>query len=93
MSEPAVDAGFAVLLLQDVHDIIHVSIGGDPSVVDIREVMMTVGTLLETVEPDRTPERLDVTKHLATQRPDAGHPIAVEAPDQIMSDQIGELVS
>ena len=55
--------------------------------------MVAIVALLVIVETNGTPERLNIAEHFGSERPDARHPIAVEAPNQIVTDQVVELVS
>ena len=93
MSKPAVHSCFPVVFFEDPGHGGHVGIRIDPAVVDIGEVMLAVVAFLVEIEADRAPEALDVAKHLGPERPDSGHPVAVQAPDQIMADEVVELVS
>src|SRR4051812_35109216 len=77
VSEPAA-LTVGVLGGQNVGDVLHSPLRRDPVAGDVREVDRTVRALLGAVESDGAPERLDVPQHLRPERPDAGHPIAVE---------------
>ena len=55
--------------------------------------MVAIVALLVIGETNGTPERLNIAEHFGSERPDARHPIAVEAPNQIVTDQVVELVS
>ncbi len=93
MSIPTVDLCVAVLLSENIGDIFHGGICGDPAIEDVWEVVMTVVTFVLAVKANGTPERFDIAEHFRAKRPDTGHPIAVETPDEIVADQIFELVA
>ena len=78
---------------QGRHDVPHGPLGPYPSGLDVREVELTVVALLPAGEPDGAPETLDVTQHFRAEGVHAGHPVTVQAPDQVVSHQAGELVA
>jgi len=66
---------------------------GNPAVVDVGVIHRAVVALLAVVEADGAPEALDVAEHFARQRPYAGHPVAIQAPDEVVADQAREFVA
>jgi len=82
MTPPTVLAGVVVVFLEGFHGIIEGGIGGDPFL-DIGEVGGGVAVLRIIAEADGAPEGLDVAEHLAAERPEAGHPVAIPAPEEI----------
>src|SRR5687768_11321879 len=74
----------AVLRLERLLDVGHRGGRGDPAVGDVGEVELAVVALLAVAEADWAPERLDVAQHLGAKRVHAGHPIAVQTPDQVV---------
>src|SRR5580693_2836736 len=92
MSEPSTMA-IRVHLFEDVCDVGHRAIGGDPAFFQIGEVDLAVLAFFITEVSNRAPEGFDVAKHLAAEGPDAGHPIAIEAPDQVVANQAGKLLA
>src|SRR5205807_9311636 len=75
------------------HAVAHRPLERDPSAVDVREVEFTVVTLLPTGEADGAPETLDVAQHFRAEGVHAGHPVTVQAPDQVVSHQAVELLA
>src|SRR2546426_6122220 len=75
------------------HDAPHRTPRRDQTAVDVREVELAVVALLPTGEADGAPEALDVAQHFPAQGVHAGHPVTVQAPDQVVSHQPGELLT
>src|SRR6266581_7551388 len=82
-----------VHLFQRRHDVAHRPIRRDPSVVDVREIELTVVALLSAGVADGAPETLDVAQHLPAEGVHAGHPVTVQTPDEVVSHQTGELLA
>src|ERR1700730_2214305 len=91
MTEPAVGA-VGVLALEHLDHLAHVAVGTDPARVNVGEIQPAVGALLLVGESYGTPKGFDVPQHFGAQRPDAGHPVAIEAPDHVVPDEALELV-
>lgn len=75
-----------VVGLERSYCILHGSVSGRPFG-DIGEVGGDIPVLDRITESDRAPEGLNVAEHLAAKSPDAGHPVAVPAPEQIIADE------
>jgi len=82
-----------VHLFQGRHDVAHRPLRRDPSAVDVREVEFTGVAFFPAGEADGAPETLDVAQHFRAEGVHAGHPVTVQAPDQVVSHQAGELVA
>src|SRR5687768_12464919 len=91
MIEP-LPAAIAVLPIERLHDLFHRPVGGHPTFLDVWKVHAAILALLAVVEPDGAPERFDRAEHLRAKAIHAGHPIAVEAPDQIVADEAFKLL-
>ena len=63
VSKPRVHFALSIVFLEYRSDFVHVTVGRDPSSVDVWEVMLAVVALLGALEPDRAPERLDIAQH------------------------------
>ena len=81
MPEPAIDFGFAIMLLENCNNILHRTIGLSPSVEDIRKIDAAVFTFLFVIKTKRAPKRFNVSEHLRTKRPNARHPVAIQTPN------------
>ena len=53
--------------------------------INIWKIDFALAHFLSHEKPDRAPKGLHVAKHFGPERPNAGHPITVQAPNQGMS--------
>ena len=56
-----------------------------PSLINVWKIDFAICALLLAREADRAPKGLRVAEHFCTERPNSGHPITVQAPNQVMS--------
>jgi hypothetical protein len=64
-----------------------------PTVVDIWKIDRAVRAFLVTRKADRAPERLHVSKHFGSEGPDASHPIAVQTPNKVVSNEASKFLT
>jgi hypothetical protein len=79
--------------IQCPNDVSHGAGCVNPTSVEIGKIDRAISAFLFTRETDRAPKGLDVAKHLGPERPDSGHPIAVQTPNEIVSDESVELLA
>lgn len=84
MAPPAVLPLPIIMGLEGADRILHGSVRRRPFF-HIGEVGGNIAILHITTEADRAPEGLDVPEHLASERPDACHPVAVPAPEKVVA--------
>jgi hypothetical protein len=72
------------------HQALHIGHGGirpNPAMLNVGEVETAVLTLLLIVKTGGAPEGLDVTKNFSPEAIHTGHPVTVQAPDEVAADQ------
>jgi len=92
MTPPTVLAFPVILLFEGTNDILHGTIGWSPDL-DIGKICRGIPVFHRAAKLDGTPEGLDIAEHLAAERPDASHPVAVPAPEQVITDEAIVLVA
>ena len=74
------------MFFKGLHGILHGSLEWCP-LCNVGKVRRGIAVFFRTLELDRAPEGFDVAQHLTAKRPDAGHPVAVPAPEEVIADE------